>query len=212
MRIFVTLVGFLFVAKKNGKLRFCVDYRLLNKVTVKNLLDKLHGKKFFTSIDLQSAYHQVQIPKTAFTTSLGLYEFTVLPFGLCNAPSTFQTLMQNLLGHLKSVVVYLDDILIFSDTIEEHNYEIKEVLKLRISNEIDEGDDFFLLAATTIITVADHVLQVVMKISCDLFRSCIRSRQQTRRMFALTHFKLRVFYALRPGFKLPDRAVLEDLF
>ena len=124
----------LFVAKKNRKLRFCFDYRLLNKVTVKNRfplppidvqLDKLYGKKFFTSIDLQSAYNQVRmvekdIPKVAFTTPLG--------------------------------------ILIFSDTIEEHIHEIKEVLKLRISNGIDEGDDFFLLAATAIITVADHVL------------------------------------------------------
>ncbi len=150
----------LFVAKKNGKLRFCVDYRLLNKITIKNrfplppidvLLDKLHGMNYFSSVDLQSAYHQVRInekdiEKTAFTTPLGLYEFTVLPFGLCNAPSTFQTLMQGILGHLNSVVVYLDDILIFSKNIEEHERDVKMVLQILRENKLyasSEKSEFF---------------------------------------------------------------------
>jgi hypothetical protein len=150
----------LFVAKKNGKLRFCVDYRLLNKITVKNrfplpqmdtLLDKLHGKTVFSSIDLHSAYHQVRIidqdiAKTAFTTPLGLYEFVVLPFGLCNAPSTFQSIMQRLLGHLDFVVVYLDDILIFSDSENQHLEHIVKVLEILQKNKLyasKEKSEFF---------------------------------------------------------------------
>ena len=97
----------LFIAKKNGKLRFCVDYRALNKLTVKNrfplptmdvLMDKLHGSRIFSKIDLQSAYHQIRIhpndiEKSAFVTPFGLFEYTVLPFSMCNASATFQSLM-----------------------------------------------------------------------------------------------------------------------
>jgi len=136
----------LFVGKKDGSLRMCIDYRALNKITVKNkyplpridqLLDSLSGAKAFTSLDLQSGYHQIRITpedvaKTAFRTPFGHYQFKVLSFGLTNAPATFQAAMNNMLRpHLnKFVVVYIDDILIFSKTIEEHQEHVKQALDL----------------------------------------------------------------------------------
>ena len=125
----------LFGQKKDGSLRMCIDYRGLNAITSRNryplpniadLLDKFSGATVFSSLDLASGYHQIRIsdddvPKTAFTTPFGHYEFKVLSFGLTNAPATFQAVMNRLFGHLHSFcVVYLDDILIFSKTPEEH--------------------------------------------------------------------------------------------
>jgi Reverse transcriptase (RNA-dependent DNA polymerase)/Retroviral aspartyl protease len=138
----------LFVHKKGGGLRMCVDYRALNKHTVKNrfplpriddLFDNLQGAKFFTSLDLASGYHQIRIPeedrpKTAFRTSMGLYQYRVLSFGLTNAPATFQAAMNELFApYLHDfVLVYLDDILVYSKTWEEHLLHLKLVLqKLR---------------------------------------------------------------------------------
>ena len=136
----------LFVSKKDGSLRMCVDYRALNKMTVKNkyplpriddLLDQLHGATVFSSLDLQSGYHQIKIqdedvPKTAFKTPMGLYQFRVLAFGLTNAPATFQNVMNDVFRHHlgKFVLVYLDDILIFSKSPEEHEHHLRVVLDL----------------------------------------------------------------------------------
>jgi hypothetical protein len=141
----------LFVRQPDGdgwKMRLCVDYRALNKVTVKNRyplplisesLDRLRDARVFSKIDLAKGYHQIRIaeddiPKTAFRTRYGHYEWTVMSFGLCNAPATFATLMNNVLRDFLDdfVVVYLDDILIYSKTPEEHDQHVRAVLsKLR---------------------------------------------------------------------------------
>jgi hypothetical protein len=136
----------LFVKKKDGTLRMVIDYRALNKITIKNkyplpriddLLDRLGGAKYFTSLDLTSGYHQIRInsddvPKTAFRTPLGHFQFKVLSFGLTNAPATFQTVMNSVFAPLlgRSVVVYLDDILIYSKTAEEHFAHLRQVLQI----------------------------------------------------------------------------------
>ena len=134
----------LFVKKKDGSLRMCIDYRALNKITVKNryplpriddLLDKLQGSKFFSSLDLSQGYHQIKItdedvPKTAFNTHIGHFEFRVLSFGLTNAPATFQTVMNGIFGGLRYCLVYLDDILIFSNSEKEHREHLRAVLQL----------------------------------------------------------------------------------
>ncbi len=134
----------LFVPKKDGGMRMCVDYRAVNKMTVRNNyplpriddhLDRLSGAKMFSCLDLQQAYHQIRlsesdIPKTAFTTPHGLYEYLVLPFGLTNAPSTFQTLVNSVLGSelRHCCLVYLDDIIVFSANPEEHMEHLRLVL------------------------------------------------------------------------------------
>nr|CAD40076.1 OSJNBa0085C10.29 [Oryza sativa Japonica Group] len=138
----------LFVKKKDGSMRMCVDYRSLNKVTIKNkyplpriddLFDQLKGAKVFSKIDLRSEYHQLKIrprdiPKTAFSTRYGLYEFTVMSFGLTNAPAYFMNLMNKVFMEYldKFVVVFIDDILIYSKDEEEHAEHLSQVLeKLR---------------------------------------------------------------------------------
>ena len=123
----------LFVDKKDGKLRLCVDYKALNKVTVKNsyplpriddLFDRLVEAKYFSRIDLRSGYHQIRIAqgdeeKTACRTRYGSFEFLVMPFGLCNAPMTFTTLMNNIFHEYLDdfVIIYIDDILVYSKTV-----------------------------------------------------------------------------------------------
>jgi len=134
----------IFVKKKDGKLRMCIDYRALNKLTIKNrfpipliddLIDQLHGAKVFTKIDLRSGYNQVRIheddiEKTAFRTRYGHFQYKVMPFGLTNAPATFQALVQDVLRPFLDifVIVYIDDILIYSQNDQEHAQHIHQVL------------------------------------------------------------------------------------
>ncbi|KAJ9511970.1 hypothetical protein QJQ45_004424 [Haematococcus lacustris] len=141
----------LFVTKADGSLRMCIDYRALNKVTIKNkyplpridqLIDRLHGATVFSSLDLQSGYHQIRItpedvPKSAFRTPFGHYQFKVLSFGLTNAPATFQAVMNDIFReHNKFVVVYLDDILVFSKDKTEHAKHLEVVFKLLLQNQL----------------------------------------------------------------------------
>jgi hypothetical protein len=135
----------LFVEKKDGTQRMCVDYRSLNEVTIKNkyplpriedLVDQMKGASMFLKIDLRSGYHQLKIresdiPKTAFRTWYGLYEYTMMSFGLTNAPTYFIYLMNKVFMEYldKFVVVFIDDILIFSKTEEEHEKHLRLVLE-----------------------------------------------------------------------------------
>lgn len=133
----------LFVLKKDGTKRMVIDYRALNSKTVKDvyplpriddLLFRLKDAKIFSTLDLCSGYHQIamdpdSIPFTAFRTRYGSFEFKVMPFGLCNAPSTFMRTMNLVFGDLvdKFVLVYLDDILIFSSSVDEHKQHLQIV-------------------------------------------------------------------------------------
>ena len=134
----------LFVRKKDGSLRLCVDFRGLNKITKKDryplplisdLLDSPRKARIYSKIDLRHAYHLVRIAegdewKTAFRTRYGSFEWLVMPFGLTNAPASFQRFMNDIFGDMldKSVLVYLDDILIYSDDIDQHRHHVREVL------------------------------------------------------------------------------------
>ncbi|KAK3560078.1 hypothetical protein QTP86_033801 [Hemibagrus guttatus] len=143
--------SFFFVAKKDGGLRPCIDYRALNKITVKfryplplvpAALERLRGATVFTKLDLRSAYNLIRIRKgdewkTAFVTPTGHYEYRVMPYGLANAPSVFQDFMHEVLRDFlhKFVVVYIDDILIYSRSMADHQRHVAEVLhRLRDHN------------------------------------------------------------------------------
>ena len=136
----------LFVKKKDGSMRLCINYRELNKVSIKNkyplpriedLLDQLHGAAVFSKIDLRTGYHQLRIkkndiPKTTFMTRYEHYEFTVMPFGLTNVPVTFMDLMNIVFRPYidKFMVVFIDDILVYSKNQQEHEEHLRIVLEI----------------------------------------------------------------------------------
>ena len=142
----------LFVKKKDGTMRLCIDYRQLNKVTIKNrypllriddLFDQLQGASVFSKIDLRSGYHQLKIKemdilKTAFRTRYGHYEFLMMPFGLTNAPVIFMDLM-NMVFHPylnQFVIVFIDDTLVYSKNVDEHAKHLRIVLQTLRDREL----------------------------------------------------------------------------
>jgi hypothetical protein len=134
------------VKKKDGSMRLCIDYRELNRVTIRNkyplpriddLFDQLKGASVFSKIDLRSGYHQLRVreedvQKTAMRTRYGHYEFVVMPFGLTNAPSVFMDLMNRVFHKYLDlfVVVFIDDILVYSTNHQEHEEHLKKVLDI----------------------------------------------------------------------------------
>ena len=135
----------IFVKKKDGSLRLCVDYRGLNRITRKNrypiplvgnLIDQLRGAKVYTKIDLRVGYNNVRIAKghewlTAFRTRYGSFEYLVMPFGLTNSPATFQYFMNDIFHDMVDVflIIYLDDLLIYSQDEESHKGHVWQVLE-----------------------------------------------------------------------------------
>ena len=131
--------------KKNGSLRLCIDYRQLNRVTIRNqyplhrideLFDQLQGSRVYSKIDLRLGYHQLRVqdndvPKTAFRTCYGHYEFLVMPFGLTDAPEDFMDLMNRVFQPYldRFVIVFIDDILVYSGSSEEHSEHLRIVLQ-----------------------------------------------------------------------------------
>ena len=143
---------FLFVKKKDGTLRMCIDYRQINKVTVKNkyplpriwdLFDQLKGASVFSKIDLQLGYYQlrvkeVDVSKTAFRTCYGHYVFLVMPFGLTNAPAAFMDLMNRVFYPYldQFVAVFIDDILVYSKDAKDHEHHLRIVLQILRANQL----------------------------------------------------------------------------
>jgi len=135
----------IFVKKKDGKLRQCVDYRARNEVTRKDrhplpliseAIDRLGGAKYFTKLDIKDAYHNIRIRegdkwKTIVSTKLGTYEYLVMPFGLCNAPVAFQRWINEvLIEHIDMCcIVYLHEVLIYSNTLQLHREDVSHILK-----------------------------------------------------------------------------------
>ncbi len=144
--------GFFFVKKKGGDLRPCIDYRGLNEITVKfryplpllpSALEQLRSAKFYTKLDLRCAYNLIRIKegdewKTAFSTTTGHYEYRVMPFGLVNSPSVFQSFINDVFREMldRYVIVYIDDILIYSETLQEHIQHVRSVLQRLIKYQL----------------------------------------------------------------------------
>ncbi len=144
--------GFFFVKKKDGGLRPCIDYRSLNDITIKfryplplvpSALEQLRSARYFTKLDLRSAYNLIRIRegdewKTAFSTTSGHYEYLVMPFGLSNSPSVFQAYINDVFRDMLNrwVIVYIDDILVFSDSLDNHIQHVRAVLQRLIEQQL----------------------------------------------------------------------------
>nr|GEX06041.1 putative reverse transcriptase domain-containing protein [Tanacetum cinerariifolium] len=172
----------LFVKKKDGSFRMCIDYRELNKLTVKNhyplpriddLFDQLQGSSIYSKIDMRSGYHQLRvreedIPKTAFRTRYGHYEFQVMPFGLTNAPAVFMDLMNRVCKMYleKFVIVFIDDIMIYSKSKKKHEGNLRQILNLLKKEELYakfSKCEFWISRRENVIAYASRQLKVYEK-------------------------------------------------
>ncbi|GJT49184.1 putative reverse transcriptase domain-containing protein [Tanacetum coccineum] len=194
----------LFVKKKDGSFRMCIDYRELNKLTVKNryplpriddLFDQLQGSSIYSKIDLRSGYHQLKvqeedIPKNAFRTQHGHYEFQVMSFGLTNAPAVFMDLMNRVCKPYldKFVIVFIDDILIYSKSKKEHEEHLRQILKLLKKEEL-----YAKFSKGEVNVVADalsrkerepplRVRALVMTIGLDLPKQILKAQTEARKL------------------------------
>ncbi|KAI2647590.1 Transposon Tf2-6 polyprotein [Labeo rohita] len=190
--------GFFFVTKKDGSLRPCIDYRGLDDITVKNryplplmssAFEILQGAKIITKLDLRNAYHLVRIKegdewKTAFNTPLGHFEYRVLPFGLANAPSVFQALVNDVLRDMLNifVFVYLDDILIFSPSVSDHVQHVHRVLQRLLENRLFVKAEKCVFHVKSV-TFLGHVVSAD-GISMDLAKSAQEAFDKLKKLFS----------------------------
>ncbi|GAU32095.1 hypothetical protein TSUD_292190 [Trifolium subterraneum] len=200
---------FLLVRKKDGTWRFCVDYRALNAITVKDrfpipaideLLDELYGTKWFSKLDLRSGYHQIRmasddIHKTTFHTHQGHYEFLVMPFGLCNAPSTFQANMNLIFEPYlrRYVIVFFDVILVYSPTFDVHLHHLELVFQCLLTHEFCLKQSKCAIAQSYIeylghIVSADRVGPDPAKITAMTTWPTLKNIKQLRGFLGLTGF------------------------
>ena len=200
----------LFVRKKDGSLRLCIDYRALNKQTVRDryplphieaLLEDLQGATIFSKLDLRSGYHQVRVAetdvfKTAFTTHMGSFEWRVLPMGLTNAPATFQRLMNAVLGSgpfLKFCRIYLDDIIIFSKSVEEHEQHVQAVLRELRKNNLRLHPDKCLFGVREVHFLGHHISPGKISMESDKVAAILdwpfpQSRKQLQSFLGFANF------------------------
>jgi hypothetical protein len=200
----------IFIPKAHGRgLRLCVDYRGLNKVTIANryplpimseLQDRVRGAKIFTKIDLKNGYNLIRIKpgdewKTAFKTWYGLYEYTVMPFGLSNAPATFQNMMNHIFRDLLDLglIVYLDDILIYAETEEEYDRIVTDVLKRLAENRLPISQDKCFWSTTRVDFLGyaiskDGIEMAQDKVQCIRDWECPRSLRDVQSFIGFANF------------------------
>jgi hypothetical protein len=205
-----TAAPIIFVPKAHGRgLRLCVDYRSLNKVTIANryplpimseLQDRVRGAKIFTKIDLKNGYNLIRIKpgdewKTAFKTSYGLYEYTVMPFGLSNGPATFQNMMNHIFRDVLDLglIVYLDDMLIYAETEEEHDCIVTEVLKCLAANGLPISQDKCFWSTNRVnflgyVISKDGIEMTQDKVQCIWDWECPRSLRDIQSFIGFANF------------------------
>ena len=216
------------VKKKDGKVRFCIDFRKINILTVGDagfipdqdqLFAKLHKAKYFTKFDMTKGYWQIGIVKecqkyTAFQAGGGLYEFTRMPFGLKNAPATFNRMMEKLLGHRTDVVFYFDDITIFHDDWESHLLAVREILQIFRSNSLRARPKKSVIGYPAITLLGHYVGGGLLKPMPENVEKIInikvpKSKTQVRSIIGLVNYYSKFLpnlaISLKPLYKLTEK-------